>query len=74
MNEINIAATDLKNTRLYRKIIATKEKKQKEKEIDDEEAEEMAWEDRQFALKLFLRDNKKGIEEWVFPEDAEDEE
>ena len=42
--------------------------------VDEGEAAEEAWEKRKHALKIFMRDNKEGLEEWVFPEEEEEEE
>ena len=66
-------AKNLKLTRLYRKIMETKEKLEKQG-LDADEAEEEAWEKRQHVLKIFMRDNKERLEEWIFPEEDEDDE
>ncbi|MCP4056620.1 MAG: hypothetical protein GY738_04715 [Pseudoalteromonas sp.] len=37
------------------------------------EAEEAAWDDRKFALKRFIMDNKEEMEEYLFNKEEEDE-
>ena len=66
-------AKNLKLTRLYRKIMETKGKLEKQG-LDADEAEEEAWEKRQHVLKIFMRDNKERLKEWIFPEEDEDDE
>ncbi len=62
----------LKQTSFYRSILETI--KQHSDTIDDiNEAEDLAWQDRWMALKWFIKENFKTLEEFLFGEEAEDE-
>ena len=50
------------------------EQRLKKRGMDSEEINEAAWDERKHALKIFLRDNKEELAEWVFPEEEGEEE
>ncbi|MCP4052528.1 MAG: hypothetical protein GY739_05565 [Mesoflavibacter sp.] len=48
--------------------------KQRSDTIDDiNEAEDLAWQDRRMALKWFIKENFKTLEEFLFGEEVEEE-
>ena len=77
MRQIIIDAENLKLTKFYHKIKDT-ERRLKKLGLDSEEANEEAWFERKYALKIFIRENKDELIKWVFPgseeEDEEEEE
>ena len=73
MNQKIIDAKNLKLSPLYQKIVGTKRGLEKNG-LDEDEADEEAWEKRRHALKIFMRDNKDQLGEWIFPEEEEEEE
>ncbi len=68
-----IHAHNLNITKLYQKILTSK-RRYETKGLPEDEAEEIAWDDRRHALKMFLQEYKDKMNEAIFPEDEEEEE
>ncbi len=64
---------NLTTTNLYQKIRASK-RKYETKGLPEDEADEIAWDDRRMALKMFLQENEDKMNEAIFPEEEEEEE
>lgn len=62
----------LKRTSLFKTIESTI-KRHKRTYDDIEEAENVAWDDRRFALKSFLTKNKEDMEKFLSDNDEEDD-
>jgi hypothetical protein len=68
VQDIVNTAQNIQGTELFQSINQRKKKKMKN-DIPEEEAEEAAWDERQFALKHFILGNMEELQELIFTDD-----